>query len=74
MDQLVNAYLNYRCRDTGDGLLIPKESKVDAQCLTDVKLVDLFGKHVLLTWKIVLNRSRSAPCNASIPTMPLSSQ
>ena len=74
MDRLVDAYLNYCSHDTGDGLLVPEESEVDAQCLADIELVDLFGKYDLHTWKIVLNKSRSPPCNASIPTMPTLSQ
>ena len=74
MDRLVDASLNYRSHDMGDGLLVPEESEVDAQCLADIELVDLFGKHDLCTWKIVLNKSRSALCNALISTTPTLSQ
>ncbi|KIK25127.1 hypothetical protein PISMIDRAFT_70197, partial [Pisolithus microcarpus 441] len=44
MERLVNAYLDYRYRDTGDGLPAPEESEAGAQCLTDVELVDMFTR------------------------------
>ena len=66
MDHLVDTYLNYCYRDTGDGLLLPKESEADTQCLTDIELVDLFSQYVLHSWMRLLNKSRSVSCNASI--------
>ncbi|KAI6029498.1 hypothetical protein BKA83DRAFT_4489460 [Pisolithus microcarpus] len=43
MDRLVDAYLDYSSRDTGDGLLVTRELEDRTQCLTDIELVDLFG-------------------------------
>ncbi|KIK22962.1 hypothetical protein PISMIDRAFT_101477 [Pisolithus microcarpus 441] len=54
MDRLVDAYLDYSSRDTGDGLLVTRELEDRTQCLTDIELVDLFGKYILHR-KMLLN-------------------
>ena len=46
------------------GYRLPEES--EARCLTDVELVDLFSQYVLHSRMRLLNKSRSASCNASI--------
>ncbi|KAI6037264.1 hypothetical protein PISMIDRAFT_105553 [Pisolithus microcarpus 441] len=74
MDHLVDAYLDYSSRNTGDGLLVAGELEDHTQCLTDVELVDLFGKYILHR-KMLLNYNQvgvlqpfHTSCITSIPT------
>ncbi|KAI5997581.1 hypothetical protein EDD15DRAFT_2162612 [Pisolithus albus] len=46
MEQLVNAYLDYRYRDTGDGLPAPEESEASTQYLMDVELVLIYHGYI----------------------------
>jgi hypothetical protein len=51
MDRLVDAYLEYRSQDPGDGIPIPPPSVPPSEdtpnaalVLSDIELVDMFGK------------------------------
>ncbi|KAI6027773.1 hypothetical protein PISMIDRAFT_117031 [Pisolithus microcarpus 441] len=76
MDCLVNAYLDYSSCNTGDGLLVARELEDHTQCLTDVELVDLFGKYILCQ-KMLLNYNQvsilQSFCTSCITSIPMRS-
>ncbi|KAI5994654.1 hypothetical protein EDD15DRAFT_2165647 [Pisolithus albus] len=80
MEQLVNAYLDYRYRDTGDGLPAPEESEASTQYLMDVELVDMFTRRcATLPYKLhhlypneVLIYHGYIGCSPVLPTVSVS--